>query len=367
MNQEIMTEFGIPDPSNFQSEAEKSGNPAPAAETPENIDTSMESRLDELFGPKGTQPAPVAPVEPAVKPAEQPKPDTSVKPVAAEVDPAKLFAEASPKAFFSESGDLNTAKINDYYLTNGKSFMKYVENAPVVEPVQAEAAKPDPEKEYREEISAVTDNIEAIMVDQLNKGFTEAQTLQNLVDHIKGIKGKFQQRIDVKTAIEAETKRFAPQFEQAKKAEQLSMISRNVAELSSGLNDLIPGMNGMQVLNQFTLNPKYGGAEIDRLFLRDNPGALKLAPEEKDKVTKEWFMKFQANKSEMAHVAEFGRLRYLVDNFKPILEHAQQVGAAKVINKGEAEIGKPSNLVKFQKPQGQQSEVDKFFGVDSVN
>ena len=367
MNQEILNEFGLPDPSNFQSEAEKGGTTAPPAEAPENIDTSMESRLDDLFGPQGTQPAPVAPVDPAAKPSEKPNPDTSAKPVTAEVDPSKLFAEASPKAFFSESGDLNTAKINDYYLTNGKSFMKYVENAPAPEAVAPVDTKPDPEKEYREKVAQVTDNIEAILVDQINKGFTPEQTLQNIAEHFKGLKNEYQQRLDVKTAIEAEAKRFAPEFEKSKQSERLAAINRNVAELSSGLNDLIPGMNGMQVLNQLMLVPKYGGAEIDRLFLRDNPGALKLAPEEKDKVAKEWFAKFQANKSEMAHVAEFGRLRYLVDNFKPILEHAQQVGAQKVINKGEAEIGKPSNLVKFQKPNGQPSEVDKFFGVDSVN
>jgi hypothetical protein len=371
MDESILNQFGIPVPGN---ESVPSGTPANKSEVtpgPSNTD-SVDSRLNELFGQaQDIQPKPseVKPVEANEKPVEIVTPPPSTQPVSVVTDPTKVFADGSPKAFFTKTGDLDSVKINDYFLTNGKSFMKYAvptDEQPAAVPVKSEE-KPDPIQEYRAKVDELIDKFELVLEDQKTKGFTEAQALLNINEYLISLKTRRDNRLEVKKSIEEAAKEFSPDLEDARNNRINSQIYKNTTELSQGLDDLIPGMKAMDVFNQFVLNLKYGGAKLDWMFKRENPGVMKLSPEERDKVGKEWFRKFQTDKEALAHVAEFGRLRWQVENFKPILEHAQQVGAQKVQNKSEAAIGGPSNIVPFQK-LSKPSIVDQFFGVtESVN
>jgi hypothetical protein len=160
-----------------------------------------------------------------------------------------------------------------------------------------------------------------------------------------------------------------PEIEEARNNRIEAAINRNVTEFSKEVEGLVPGMNGQQILNQFILAPKYGGSELDRMFAKDHPEAKGLPEAERVKVTQEWFRNFQTDRAAMAHVAEFGRLRWQVEQFKPILEHAQMIGAGKVANSREAGIGRPSPVLNGQRAVSGNSKMENFFssGYDSVN
>jgi len=287
-------------------------------------------------------------------------------------DPVKAFDEASQKAFLSDSGELDTAKINDFYLTNGKSILKYAVNAPA--PVGSapdftdKVATIDPEKEYSEKVADVAANFGAILEDQAKRGFTGDQALANIRQYLADLTRDRDARLEMKKTIAEEAKRFAPDFEEARQARITAAIDRNTAELSSGLNGLIPGLDGRQVLNQFILNKKYGGEYVNHLFAKAHPEAAKLPEAQRVTVAEKWFDEFQQNRAEMAYVAEFGRLRWMAENMKPILEHAQRVGAAKVQNGREALGIAPSGITTPRKASGiSPTEQFLYGGADTVN
>lgn len=373
----IMQEFGIPEPGSVAVKQDTPDNAAPALDLSDTSDESLEARIQRLTAmddDKGAQPnaqpAPASnaaqqPPNPAAAPGQQP---------AAATDPAKAFAEASGKAFFSDTGELNTQKINDFYLTNGKSFLKYAEQSAAVAteaqpPLQDKAAAIDPEKEYTTKVAWVAENFGVILEDQKKRGFDDATALVNIQQYLTGLISEKATRAELKKTIEEEAKRFAPEFEAARQARIESAINRNVTELSEPLKDLIPGIDGRQALNQLLLTPQYGGATLDWMFRKENPGCEKLPEKERNETARTWFNKFQQDKQAMAFVAEFGRLRWMAENFKPILEHAQKVGAAKVANAAEAGQGAPSGIVQPQKHAPGNSQMEQFFnnGMDSVN
>lgn len=373
--QDIYSDFGIPDPAQAQAQAPVNNQPAPVSDSSNqamNTDQSIENRVDELFGQtsqKSAQPqdaAQTAQPQQTVQPGTQPAQSTQPK---QEIDPVKLFAEASPKAFFSESGELDSAKLNDYYLTNSKSFMKFVTDKPITEiAVEKPVEKPDPNKEYAAKVAEITDDYAAVVEAERAKGFTDTQIQERIHAYFNDLKNKRDNQLAVKREIEEQTKSFAPEIEQSRRDKLAAKVAENITEFSAQLEGLVNGLSGKQVLNMFVLDPKYGGKLLDKLIQKDIPGFAAMKPEDRVPAAKEWFEKFQANKDDLAHVAEFGRLRWQVDNFKGILEHAQNIGASKAQMKLEGELGKPSNIVNFNKNARTASPVDVFMGIsDSVN
>ena len=379
MDSALMQEFGIQQ--NTTAPAESVGINHPSGGI-----VDLNSRVEQVFGtadptpsaqPNGQQPPnpanPQNPPAPQQTPPQGQQPPASAQPPAPATDPGKAFAEGSPKAFFTQTGDLDSAKINDFFLTNGKSFMKLAETSPIDTPKQtAPVERADPLKEYNEKLAYMAEHLDQEIAKRQSEGATPEQINQEIREYYAGLRAELKTRKDLRKAIEEQTQNLAPELEQARQDRVNAAISRNVMELSQGLENLVQGLTGQQVLNQFMLDPKYGGLEIDRQYKLANPEANNLdlrKPEDAAKNTelsKKWFREFQQDRRAMAHVAEFGRLRWMVENFKPILEHAQKVGAQKVANGNEAAIGAPSKIVNPPLP-GQKNDFDKFFGVDSVN
>lgn len=377
MDSDLMQEFNIVSPMSNDINNAASGE----VNFPGGGITDINSRIEQVFGnaqpAQGTQPAenaqpqqvsnPQTIPQPAQQPGQQPA--LSVQPKPVETDPVKLFAEASPKAFFTSTGDLDTAKINDYFLTNGKSFMKIAESSPIDFPAPVMStieSKVDPQKEYNDKLSYMAEHLEEEVAARRAAGVSEDQINAEITAYYAQARSELKAKQDLRAAIVEETKRLAPELEQARQDRITALISKNISDLSQGLDGLVQGLSGHQILNQFMLDPKYGGSEVDRMFLRDNPGADKLDVTKRSELAKNWFQTFQQDRRAMAHVAEFGRLRWMVENFKPILEHAQSVGAGKVGIANEAFVGAPSKHIN-NPVSNQKNSFDSFFGVDSVN
>jgi hypothetical protein len=156
--EEILSEFNIPSPN---SQPDGDGEPVDLGDI---TDGGIDARLESLWGDKSQQQQPAqqtpAQQQTAPKTADGSQPAQGQQPAAnAVIDPVKQFEDASSKAFFTDSGDVDSQKINDYYLTNGKSFMKYATpdtSAPVVS-APAAPEKVDPVKEYNEKVSWVAE------------------------------------------------------------------------------------------------------------------------------------------------------------------------------------------------------------------
>lgn len=374
MDAQLMNEMGIRSPTESAAQATDTG----AGQSGNGI-TDINQMVMQVFGDaKPDQSAqPAAQADPSkADPSQQQQPPApgqqppaqSAQPAAkVETDPAKVFAESSPKAFFTPTGELDSAKINDYYLTNGKSFMKFADTGTQeAEPTKSPTETTDPMKEYNDQLNYMAEHLGEEIANRKQAGATDEQIVSELVSYYSNARGELKKRQDIRKAIEESTKNLAPELEAARRDRIKASVDRNIAELSAGVEGLVPGLTGYQILNQFLLDPKYGGAEVDRMFMRDNPGANAMKPEDRNAAAKKWFGEFQQDRKAMAHVAEFGRLRWMVENFKPILEHAQKVGAQKVANQGEAGVGSPSKITN-QPSQGQKNALDAWFGVDSVN
>jgi len=368
----IMEEYGIPEFGATQETAPS--NDKPLSDFYNSSDEALENRVNSVFGApqqvQSNQPDPNTtspnPAQPAITP------DKSNQPPAGSVDPVKLFAENSPKAFFNAEGGLDGAKINDYYLTNGKSFMKYVDNPafsnPNVAKPTATVEAPDPVKEYNEKLDYFNRNYQSLVAERIAAGASHEQVLQETANYHAQLVSELQQKQALRAEIDLKLKELSPELEQSRERNIASTINRNIVELSSGLNGLINGLSGEQVLNQFMLNNNYGGQEITRLFNRDNPGHEKLSPEEHKALEQKWFRNFQTDIGEMARVAEYGRLRWQVENMKSIFEYSQQIGANKVKAQMEAGMGAVSSINGQQNIQQASGPLSQFFGVpDSVN
>jgi hypothetical protein len=368
---DIKEEYGIPEVGATQD--------APATEKPlsdfyNSSDEALDNRVNSVFGAAQPQPSnQPKPEETAPNPTQTATaPDPSNQPKSENVDPVKLFAENSPKAFFNAEGGLDDGKIKDYFLTNGKSFMKYVDNPAFTNPNVAKPTaiveKPDPVKEYNEKLDYFTKNYQTLVSERMTQGATHEQIVQETNDYYALLKGELDQKQAMRAQIDEQLKNLSPELEQSRESNITSAINRNIVELSSGLNGLINGLSGEQVLNQFVLNNQYGGKEISRLFNKDNPGADKLTPEEHSKLTAKWFRGFQSDIGEMARVAEYGRLKWQVENMKEVFAYSQQIGAQKVKSQMEAGMGAVSSI-NSQTPQAAENgPLAKFFGTaDSVN
>ncbi len=380
-----MREFNVPIQNTPANTPDSSG---PAGQGGGIVD--INERVQQVFGDAAPapspQPSPQAQSQPAAPPQNPPAPQQPPKPgqqppapspqpsPQAEIDPVKVFAEASPKAFFTQTGDLDSAKINDFFLTNGKSFMKFADAPPVETSAPATPTdRPDPLKEYNEKLSWMAEHMGEEVAGRIKEGATHEQVMQEVQEYYAGLRTELKTRLDLRKAIEEETKKLAPELESARQDRINAAINRNIYELSQNCEGLVTGLTGAQVLNQFLLDPKYGGNEIDRQFLREHPEAKKLdlkKPEDAAKhaeLSQKWFKDFQQDRRAMAHVAEFGRLRWMfAECLKPMLEHAQKVGAQKVANASEAAIGAPSRIANPPSP-GKKDDFDTFFGLDAVN
>jgi hypothetical protein len=126
-------------------------------------------------------------------------------------------------------------------------------------------------------------------------------------------------------------------------------------------------MHGRQILNQIILNDKYGGTELKRQFEKAHPEASGLPEADKNALVKKWFDDFQADKAAMAHVAEYGRMRWQIEQFPALLEYAQGVGASKAANSREAAGRGVSSIQSPSSAPRALSATEQFFGIDSVN
>jgi hypothetical protein len=337
---------------------------------------TIEDRVNDIFATidpnKGTQPQKDVQGENQDKgqaqPQSQPQGDAT-KPAQgqqAETDPAKIFQEASSRVFFTDKGDLDSAKVNDFFFSNGKSLLNFGPVTPLDIVEEQPKEKVNPEAEYHKKLSAFSENVVSEIEKLRDGGATAEDILQAIVDYHSGARSELKTAVDLKTAIDEQARAMASELAEVKQSKAQARIDRNNTELSLKFDGMVNGMTGLQVLNQFILDPKFGGPEIDRQFKAENPGFEKLAPEKKDAVRQKWFRDFQQDKARMAHVAEFGRLRWMMQQMKPILEHAQKVGAVRVANAGEAVRG-GVGTIQNNMPSGPKSEFDKFFeGIDRV-
>jgi len=290
-----------------------------------------------------------------------------VQPQKTETDPRKIFADASPKAFFNEAGDLDSSKVNDFFFSNGKSLLNFAPSTPIETVEEKPKEKVDPEKKYHDDLSAFSENIASEIERRKKEGATAEEILSEIQVYHDGLRSSYKTSLDLKAAIDERASALDSEFNDIREARVKSTIDRNVTELSQQFDGMVNGMTGMQVLNQFILDPKYGGPEIDRQLLKDNPGYEKLSPEKKNETIQKWFRSFQQDRKAMAHVAEFGRLRWLVQNFKPILEHAQRVGAGRMVNSIEAGRRGVSTIQNKTPNMGQKSDLDNFIaGFDKL-
>jgi hypothetical protein len=308
--------------------------------------------------------------QPQATAAQSGQPATDQKgnqPQRTETDPSKIFAEASPKIFFSDSGDLDSAKVNDYFFNNGKSLLNFAPSTPLDVPPEIPKETVNPETEYHSSLSALSENLSTEISRRRSEGATADEILSEIEEYQAGVRAKYKTSLDLKAAIEGQAKALNSEFEEIRQAKVSAAIERNNTELSSKCEGLINGLDGMQTLTQILLNQECGGPTIDMLFLNDHPEARNMQPDQKNKLVKEWFRGLQQNKPLFAHVAEHGRLLLMFKNFKPILEYAQKVGAARVANAAEAgRLG--VGTIQNKAPSYGSSNQNKFFeGFDRVS
>jgi hypothetical protein len=366
--EQILSDFNIPVPGDSGKEnVAVMDNTVPRGVNDSALEQRVNSVLDGNANSNKQQGQPVAPQAPAQQQTQQqsqqqqPTSNQQQQPV----DFAKQFAEGSQKAFFDDSGELNSQKVQDFFLSKGKSILKF--EAPVT---SAEAPKHDtvldPEQEYR-------DNVQKLFVgfrhgvDQLKaQGRTEADILNIIAQQLDTYEQSKNSKIEFANARKEHEKLFEAELSEIRENKLTAKISQNYAELSDGFKGLIPGMEGSQVLDSFVLRPEYGGKLTDYLFRKENPNVDKMPEAERKPVIEKWFKNFQADKQAMSFVAEFGRAQWAIAQLPNILEHAQKVGASKATNVREARIGAPSNITAPQKSVGN-SAVAQFLGYDSVN
>jgi hypothetical protein len=364
--EQILSDFNIPVPGdNGKENVAVVDNTVPRGAN----DSALEQRVDNVIGSganSNKQPqqpvAPQAPAQQQTQQAQQPQPTSNQQPQP--VDFARQFAEGSQKAFFDDSGELNTQKVQDFFLSKGKSILKF--EAPAVAESPKQDTVLDPEQEYR-------DNVQKLFVgfrhgvDQLKaQGRTESDILNIIAQQLDTYEQAKNSKLEFANARKEHEKLFEAELSEIRENKLTAKISQNYAELSEGFKGLIPGMEGSQVLDSFVLRPEYGGKLTDYLFRKENTNVDKMPEAERKQVIEKWFKNFQADKQAMSFVAEFGRAQWAISQLPNILEHAQKVGASKAANVREARIGAPSNITVPQKSAGN-SAVEKFFGYDSVN
>lgn len=278
------------------------------------------------------------------------------------------FDDASKTAFIGQDGNLDTSRINDIIL-NGKQI-DLGEEIQVPEQIQIpDEGRTDPKAKYESDVKEIIDNFDTIVADLVSKGHDEPTAMNMIRNHITGLKSQY----EMHSIMFDESKRIATELraelESVREEKLDSQINRNYTELAQSFDNLIPGVNGGKVLDKFVLDKKYGGMLTELLFKKDNPKFNNLPENDKKAVQTRWFRELQANKGMMSMIANVGRSRWIMEQLPNIMQHAQQVGAAKSTNLRESAIGRPSvnNGSQQQSTNGFSSQLNAFFGIDSVN
>jgi hypothetical protein len=361
---EILNDFDIPIPGAQTEKEEESGND----ESVDNSSNAIEDKLSKIFEGRKTGTEQTSDEK---KPADAEKKQEPPKEEGEDKKPAEStenidFSESSKRAFFNETGDLDTEKVGDYFLNSSKHSIPI--DSVVDEPIDKKLSKEteentDPEIRYTKEVSEIASSLPKILEEEKRLGFTPEQTLQRLINTMDGLKRGKESSLAMKAAMENTAKEWKSEVEQIREDKIKTRISQNTMELSHHYENLIPGKKGYEVLNKFMLDKKYGGKVLDAWFLRDNKNFSDLSEEEKESTTLKWFKNFQTSKKSMAVVAEFGRAMWVMEQLPEILKHAQNIGAKKVSVEKEAKAGKPSGIL--PKSTSQSSRLTDFF--DSVN
>jgi hypothetical protein len=277
------------------------------------------------------------------------------------------FAKASENALFNDKGVLDTGKITDYFVSKGKSFLKFDSHPEEAKPVKSDEKIVDPEKEYVDSVNTVINSWNDVVNDLItNRKMTHEQAVAAIGQHFASLA---QQR-DAKVEISKTRQKYAADFEaelQTVRDQKITTrIESNTTELAAQCEGLVPNVDGRTALNNFVLGKDFGAPWVDYLFKRDNPGVDKLPEAERSAKVASWFRGFQANRREFALVAEVGKLRWLVGQLPGITEHAKKVGAGLAKGSRETRGGKPSSMVPSR--SGKQSTMEQFLGapLDSV-
>ena len=369
--EDLMSDFGLPTPGQ-KTDTEDSFRPGDISQG--GLDNRLEQLAKFNAQPQSTQPGaqqqqPAQQSQQAGAPvanAQQTQPQQQQAPV----DPVKAFEDGAKKAFFAENGEPDAQKISDYFLTNGRSFLKLsgAQQPQQTEAVAPEPAKVDPDAVYMTAVRWAVDNRTEIIKNELSIGRTIEEAYQNYDIYLDNQKAERDRKIELREAIQAEAKQLAPEIEENRRNKQSAQIDRNVTEFAANLEGLIPGLTGAQALNHIILNPEYGGKLLDRMFMKEIPGVAKMNDAQRKEAAAKWFREFQCDREAMAHVAEFGRLKLQATQTAALLQHAQLIGAGKVQNAAEAGRGKQSALTNTPGTARGAGRVGEFLGiVDTVN
>ena len=276
------------------------------------------------------------------------------------------FHELSSKALFTEEGEINSEKVSDFFLNDSKSFLSFKAEPEIVPPAK-EFKQVDHVAQYKEKIDSIVDGWDGVVTHLVNdQGLTHEQALNTVGAHLSSLKAQLAQQQQIDEERKQLNSEYRDELQSIREEKIDSIINRNIAELGSTCNDMIPGVDGSTALNHFVLDPKYGGPMVEQMFASANPNFAKLPPEEQESTRGKWFRSFQSNKRSLALVADYGKSRWLVSQLPSIIEKAQRVGAGKLTAQKEAVSGGVSNLGNSQSAT-LNPELSEFLGFDSVS
>lgn len=393
MDTMTLESLGIPNPDTFgQSSGDDQTTQDSINNSTDPQSISVESRLDSIFGNReqtsnqqsqqpenknqgdATQQKQTQPQQTTAgqQQAQTQQPTTSNQQPAGQTQPQQLtpelFADASKKTFIGDDGQLNTQKVNDYFLTGKNSLLSQpIVSETVTEAPKSEVTEVDPVQDYQKAVSEIYNNMPQLLDELQKKGMSIEQGYQAIKEHVSNLAVQRDMKASAIAEVKKYSAEFAKELAESRENKITAQIHRNVTELARPLDGLVPGVPGEQVLNQFILSPKYGGQYLDKLFRDQNPGYKNLKPEELKETSSKWFRKFQSDPEAMAMVAEFGRARWLVEQLPAIMQHGQQIGAQKAANAHETRMGGPTNMQGQQMSSGYSQRTNQFLGIDSVN
>jgi len=344
----LVQELELPAPGSLGGESDSGKSDIPAAED------RVDAILGSVMGEK--------PTEPVVEPAAQQSAELAKteQPNAGPVD----FVEASRGAFIGQDGGIDSDRVGEFLSNKGKSFMQFA-TAPLDVAKATEPVKLTPEKEYYDAVNSIAETLPDILEDERAKGFTPKQTLQRLQNTLNGFKSQREQKELMMAELEKSQSAFRSELEQVRDQKVQAQVDRNIAEMGGLLDGMIPGMKGAQVLDKFVLSPDYGGPMLERLFQRDNPDFGKVPEADRKGYTEKWFRNVQANRADLALIAEFGRAKWALEQLPNIAQHGKKIGAQLSQAVQSTRGGQPSQIQAA--PQKMSSGLSEFFGHDTVN
>jgi len=324
---------------------------------------ALNARLEGILDPQKEKPAeenteksetPEKPAEGSDKDKPDEKPDE--------------FLTASRSALNDEDGNISSEKVQDLFLNTGKSFLQFAEAPkPDVQSVEQKEDVVSPETEYIKAVDEIVSNLPSILKEEREAGITPEQTIQRLANTLGEFVSKRDSKLELAKERESLRNEYRSDIEKRREKDIDAAIDKNTAVLGSHLNDTIPGVKGVDVLNKFLLDKKYGGKMLDMLFRKENPGYDSLKPEDQKATINKWFRGFQANRSNMSMVAEYGRAMWLLERLPDVVEHAKAIGTTLKETAGESKGTKPSGMKSSQPAGGMSKRMSEFLGYDQVN